>query len=88
MGYTQVSSSLFTPISTGLNQQSNYGNNGLSSLGSSMHGSIGSMESFGKSTDGLKVSTFFFLQNTAILFIFVCINSSGFPEMGHNTFGR
>ncbi|XP_052249506.1 pumilio homolog 2-like isoform X3 [Dreissena polymorpha] len=47
MGYSQVSSSLFTPISNNLNQQSNYGNGGLSSLGSSMQGSIGSADSFG-----------------------------------------
>ncbi|XP_052763067.1 pumilio homolog 1-like isoform X2 [Mya arenaria] len=45
-GYTQVSSSLFTPISSGLTQQSNYGNSGLGSLGSSMQ-SVGSDQSFG-----------------------------------------
>ena len=50
MGYTQVTSSLFTPISTnlGLNQASTYSNAGLGSLGSSMGGALGSGDAFSK----------------------------------------
>ena len=50
MGYTQVTSSLFTPISTnlGLNQASTYSNAGLGGLGSSMAGTIGSGDAFSK----------------------------------------
>ena len=47
-GYTQVSSSLFTPVSTGLGQQGSYGNSGLGSLGSGMQPNMGSADNFGQ----------------------------------------
>ncbi|KAL5014836.1 hypothetical protein ScPMuIL_009106 [Solemya velum] len=54
LGYTQVSTSLFTPINStnlSLNSQSNYGNSGLGSLGSST-GAIGSDEKYNSGFSG------------------------------------
>ena len=71
MGYTQVTSSLFTPISTnlGLNQASTYSNAGLGSLGTSM----GSGDAFGELNIVLNP-----------LFYYTNISSMGYTNLGLN----